>query len=84
MARLRIPHAHSPAALHVTVSCGVALVQRNVEATPESLILEADQMLFKAKRQGRNRVIAMAAEADANMIEFPSRNALRSRSAPGS
>jgi diguanylate cyclase (GGDEF)-like protein len=83
VAQLRIPHAHSPAAAHVTVSCGVALVLRNVEATAETLIFEADQLLFQAKRHGRNCVIAAAAEQDANMLEFRNRNALRARTTPG-
>jgi diguanylate cyclase (GGDEF)-like protein len=82
VAQLRIAHAHSPAAPHVTISCGVALVLRNVEASAETLIFEADQMLFQAKRQGRNCVIAVTAEQDGNMLEFPNRNALRSRNTP--
>lgn len=83
VAQLRIAHAHSPAAAHVTISCGVALMSRSVEASAASLILEADQMLFQAKRHGRDCVIAAAAEQDANMLEFPNRIALRSRTAPG-
>jgi PleD family two-component response regulator len=38
----------------VTVSCGVA--QRNMYITSKATINAADEFLYKAKKEGRNRV----------------------------
>jgi len=46
--------------LAVTVSAGVTL-NENVSDTPESLIKRADVALYRAKREGRNRVVFDAA-----------------------
>jgi diguanylate cyclase (GGDEF)-like protein len=59
VARLQIPHAHSPAGAHVSISGGVAILLRNVDATAEALIAAADRTLFEAKRLGRNRMVAV-------------------------
>ncbi|MEP7098498.1 MAG: GGDEF domain-containing protein [Dokdonella sp.] len=40
----------------VTVSIGVAARVPNVDDSPEALLRAADQMLYEAKRRGRNRV----------------------------
>lgn len=40
----------------VTISCGVVEVHE-AAASPETLIDEADQKLYRAKREGRNRVV---------------------------
>ncbi len=42
----------------VTVSLGVAATTGEQPLTPFELIGEADEKLFRAKREGRNRVIA--------------------------
>ncbi len=42
--------------LTVTVSIGVASVDRESESTPETLIALADEALYRAKHDGRNRV----------------------------
>ena len=42
--------------LTVTVSIGVASVDRGSESTPETLIALADEALYRAKHDGRNRV----------------------------
>ncbi|WP_297104843.1 PleD family two-component system response regulator [uncultured Devosia sp.] len=47
-------------ALSVTVSAGVSLNETHAD-TPESLIKRADVALYRAKREGRNRVIFDAA-----------------------
>lgn len=53
---LSLKHAHSAAADHVTVSAGCATLIPSPESTPEILLSDADTMLYKAKREGRNRV----------------------------
>lgn len=50
-----IPHAFSGAADHVTISLGIASVIPKSEHAPQELIERADQALYKAKEQGRNR-----------------------------
>ena len=56
---LNIPHEDSPVAGQVTVSIGVAtaVVEKGQEYS--DLIKKADQCLYYAKQQGRNRVIAL-------------------------
>lgn len=46
------------ATIHLTVSVGVASTAELVQATPEGLYAAADDMLYAAKRYGRNRVFA--------------------------
>ncbi|MDH0864478.1 two-component regulator propeller domain-containing protein [Mitsuaria sp. GD03876] len=53
---LAMPHPASPAGPVVTVSLGVAACVPDEERTLESLIAEADDALYAAKREGRNRV----------------------------
>ncbi|WP_345773743.1 diguanylate cyclase domain-containing protein [Azospirillum endophyticum] len=56
VAQRRIPHAQSPVARHVTISLGVASVIPSAESGPDRLAEMADQLLYRAKRAGRNRV----------------------------
>ena len=53
---LGLPHPSSPAAPVLTISLGVAACAPSDERTLESLIAEADDALYAAKRDGRNRV----------------------------
>lgn len=65
VAGLRLPHRSSSVAQVVTVSIGVAVVSPT--ETPRSLqgvIQLADQALYQAKREGRNRIVVEEA-ADA-------------------
>jgi len=58
-----IPHANSPVAPHVTISLGVATMVPGGGFTPELLAQMADQLLYQAKRSGRNRVQGAAVPA---------------------
>ena len=53
------PISRAPAELNVTVSIGIASSPGGEDA--EALLHRADQALYRAKREGRNRVIAEAA-----------------------
>lgn len=52
----QIPHLKSKVSDYVSISIGVATIIPPRDAEPESLILLADQALYKAKEDGRNRV----------------------------
>lgn len=54
---LQIVHANSPVSQYVTVSCGVASTVADSESSPADLIAAADEALYIAKEQGRDRAI---------------------------
>ena len=56
VARLAIPHPASPAAPHVTVSCGVAESTEDCDGAAQALIACADEALYRAKALGRARL----------------------------
>ncbi|MDF1613680.1 PleD family two-component system response regulator [Desulfurivibrio dismutans] len=58
VADLNLPHAYSKAAEHITISVGAASLTPSADTTPEQLQKTADQALYRAKEQGRNRVEA--------------------------
>jgi diguanylate cyclase (GGDEF)-like protein len=56
---LRIPHANSETQPFVTVSVGVVSVDAYRIATHDAAVALADQALYAAKHQGRDRYVAM-------------------------
>jgi diguanylate cyclase (GGDEF)-like protein len=62
IAELNIPHEASRVASRLTLSIGAAFILPSATRTPEGLIQLADEGLYSAKEQGRNRVVVMEAE----------------------
>src|SRR3984885_4485038 len=62
IAELNIPHEASRVASRLTVSVGAAFILPGANRTHEGLIQLADEALYSAKEQGRNRVVVMEAE----------------------
>ncbi|MET0084381.1 MAG: diguanylate cyclase [Sedimenticola sp.] len=56
-----IPHETSAVSNHITLSMGVATCSPTGETGVHDLIELADQCLYQAKKQGRNRVVAASA-----------------------
>jgi len=52
---LRVEHNESPFG-HMTISCGVAALRPDATRPPVELVEKADQALYRAKEEGRNRV----------------------------
>lgn len=55
-----IPHAASPVAPILTISIGIASVIPSQDITPEEVVAMADEALYQAKGEGRNRSIMAA------------------------
>ena len=54
---LRIAHAYSGVSDWLTVSIGSATMAPQESQTPSDLIMQADRRLYRAKQQGKNRVV---------------------------
>lgn len=60
---IQLHHQHSSVSSYITMSLGIATVEfgnpeiMNKLKTPEDLIIAADQALYQAKNQGRDRVV---------------------------
>jgi diguanylate cyclase (GGDEF)-like protein len=57
IAELKIPHAESTTAAYLTVSVGVAIVTPGTERSLAGVVQLADEALYQAKEEGRNRVV---------------------------
>lgn len=67
---LALPHAFSNAHTYVTLSFGVtACNPAQTKQTPSALLIAADNMLYQAKKQGRNRIISMPRIDNSQEIE---------------
>jgi diguanylate cyclase (GGDEF)-like protein len=80
VADLNIPHESSRVASRLTVSIGAAFVLPGANRTYEGLIQLADEALYSAKEQGKNRVVIMEAEYQTLKTgRFDKRRLLRAR-----
>lgn len=59
-----IPHANSPLGGAVTLSGGITTCVPNESTNAESVIMRADQALYAAKAQGRNRFFSFEMQMD--------------------
>ena len=64
--RLQICHASSPSADHVTVSLGVVTFNYSGRSSSTDMIVIADQCLYQAKSEGRNRVVSTSLNFDSH------------------
>ncbi|HEB50023.1 MAG TPA: PleD family two-component system response regulator [Desulfobulbus sp.] len=60
----QIPHENSKITDHVTISVGVATTVPEQGSRPDDLIAAADQALYQAKNNGRNRVQSTGFHSD--------------------
>ncbi|WPB56055.1 sensor domain-containing diguanylate cyclase [Xylophilus sp. GOD-11R] len=58
IALARIPHAASPVGPLVTVSIGVGTIVPTADDRPTDFLISVDRRLYRAKQEGRNRMVA--------------------------
>lgn len=61
---LQIPHSYSKASRYVSISVGYITTIPEQDATPEILLMQADEALYQSKQLGRNRYFAFSAPAE--------------------
>ena len=75
IAALGIPHCASSAAATVTLSIGVAVVEPALGRSSAGLVQLADEALYAAKAQGRDRIVVKGPDAhgvlDTGVLSFP-------------
>ena len=57
LAALKLPHESSPVSEWITLSIGVATKIPNLKETPVTLVQTADNALYQAKAEGRDRLV---------------------------
>ncbi len=62
LSQTAVPHPTSPVSELVTISIGAACIEPGIGRQPEGFIQLADEALYSAKEQGRNRTIVMDRE----------------------
>jgi len=72
-----IPHSGSLASNVVTVSIGVLSIRCEPTTTPEQVVHQADELLYQAKREGRNRIKFKAAHEESYIQHTSSIGALK-------
>ena len=61
---LAIPNEGVPHASVITVSIGIAVIRPATDRAPSALLLRADEALYQAKREGRNRSVLAPVQDD--------------------
>lgn len=61
---LKIPHIFSTTGSYVSISQGVASIFPNGDSSPKALIMAADDVLYKAKENGRNTICSIEVEIE--------------------
>ena len=60
IASLQLPHVKSQVSKYITISLGISSLIPSPETSVDELIAQADQALYQAKQQGRNRAIVFS------------------------
>jgi diguanylate cyclase (GGDEF)-like protein/PAS domain S-box-containing protein len=57
LARARLTHVASPISPFVTMSCGCVVLNDPGAVTPADILRESDKALYRAKQEGRDRIV---------------------------